>query len=373
MRKLALMVALFAGMMMPVTSMAAPKSSSNSKSSKKTKKGKTKEVKEEIAPEEPADEGLTFSDEQIMLNNQAVEAVSSGNFKKAEQLFNAMLQIGEFNVIWMNLGRTYANQNKCLEAKEAYERVATAPAIKDYTVEMIQDTTRGFVRDLEAQCSSKIILNCNPPDMEVTIDGGQAFACISEPISLVPGKHTIYAKTSYGFNTIVVETIKNDTKLADVRVIDYEQVATDAGVTPEEIRHRSKLYKALGYSFLAGGAAIAAGGFGFWGWAYLKWQGYAKYSNQKDKEYTAEEIETYEKMKADGADQNMYNSYQVIGGVIGAFGAAMLVTGVTLIIVDAKKYQPQVEMLDSKEQNAFFEFSPVFSPEFSGLMLSGRF
>lgn len=365
MRRLALMVALFAGMMMPVTSMAAPTSSSKSKSSKKTKKGKTKEVKEEIAPEEPADEGLTFSDEQIMLNNQAVEAVSSGNFKKAEQLFNAMLQIGEFNVIWMTLGRTYANQNKCLEAKEAYERVATAPAIKDYTVEMIQDTTRGFVRDLEAQCSSKIILNCNPPDMEVTIDGGQAFACISEPISLVPGKHTIYAKTSYGFNTIVVETIKNDTKLADVRVIDYEQVATDAGVTPEEIRHRSKLYKALGYSFLAGGAVIAAGGFGFWGWAYYRWQGFAKDKNNDI------DNEKYKGMSND--DKNKYNSYQVIGGVIGAFGAAMLVTGVTLIIVDAKKYQPQVEMLDSKEQNAFFEFSPVFSPEFSGLMLSGRF
>ena len=352
-------------MMLPVTAVAQPASSSKSKTSNKksSKKGKAKEVEEVIIEEPPVDDGLTFSNEQILLNNQAVEAVSSGNFKKAEQLFNAMLQIGEFNVIWMNLGRTYANQNKCLEAKEAYDHVATSPAIKDYTVEMIMDTTQGFIRDLEAQCSSKIILKCNPAEMEITIDGGHEFMCSTTPISLVPGKHSIYAKTSYGFNTIVVETIKNETKIAKVDVIDYEQVATDAGVTPEEIRHRSKLYKILGYSFIGGGVVLAGAGFGVWGWAYSSWQSHA--SKVNGGEGGDEDL--------NGHNKDWYNSRQVIGGVIGAFGVAMLVAGVTLVIVDAKKYQPQVKMLDSQENRAMFNLSPVFSPEFSGLTLSGRF
>ncbi|MBQ1924489.1 MAG: hypothetical protein II180_00055 [Proteobacteria bacterium] len=382
MRKFSLMLALLAGVMLPVTAMAAPTADSKSKSSKK-KKGDKKVKEEPVVVEEPPaeEEGFTFSNEQILLNNQAVEAVSSGNYKKAEQLFNAMLQIGEFNVIWMNLGRTYANQNKCLEAKEAYEHVATSPAIKDYSVEMIQETTAGFVRELEAQCSSKVVLKCNPAEMDVTIDGGQEFKCTSEPIALVPGKHTVYAKTSYGFNTVVIESFKGETTYSNIGVIDYEQVATDAGVTPEEIRHRSKLYKILGYSFIGGGAAIAAAGFGYWGWAYFTWQTHAKDCNETDSSSNGstgtEKKECNEKWKwskddKDGKD--LFNTKQVIGGVIGAFGVAMLITGVTLVIVDAKKYQPQVELLDAQEQNrARLEFVPVFSPEFSGLTLSGRF
>ena len=89
MRKFSLMLALLAGMMLPVTAVAQPASSSKSKTSNKksSKKGKAKEVEEVIIEEPPVDDGLTFSNEQILLNNQAVEAVSSGNFKKAEQLF----------------------------------------------------------------------------------------------------------------------------------------------------------------------------------------------------------------------------------------------------------------------------------------------
>ena len=380
MRKFSLMLALLAGVMLPVTAMAAPTADSKSKSSKK-KKGDKKVKEEPVVVEEPPaeEEGFTFSNEQILLNNQAVEAVSSGNYKKAEQLFNAMLQIGEFNVIWMNLGRTYANQNKCLEAKEAYEHVATSPAIKDYSVEMIQETTAGFVRELEAQCSSKVVLKCNPAEMDVTIDGGQEFKCTSEPIALVPGKHTVYAKTSYGFNTVVIESFKGETTYSNIGVIDYEQVATDAGVTPEEIRHRSKLYKILGYSFIGGGAAIAAAGFGYWGWAYFTWQDHAAQENKGDgKGGGSGDNESPDSGSQNDdwgrGDKDDFNTKQIIGGVIGAFGVAMLITGVTLVIVDAKKYQPQVELLDAQEKNhARIELVPVFSPEFSGLTLSGRF
>ena len=73
----------------------------------------------------------TFTEQQIALNNEAVEASNVGNYSKAEKLYLASLEMGEFNITWLNLGRIYAKENKCREAEQAYARVTDAPKIKN--------------------------------------------------------------------------------------------------------------------------------------------------------------------------------------------------------------------------------------------------
>lgn len=324
-----------------------------------------------VSSDQPADVEHTFSDEQVLLNNQAVDAVSSGNYVKAEQLFNSMLQIGEFNIIWMNLGRTYANQNKCIEAKDAYSHVFSAPEINDFPSEMIKQTTEKFLKELEAQCSSKLVLSCTPSDMMVSIDSGREMKCPSEPVALAPGLHSILGKTGYGFNSIAVETEANKTIQAEIEVVDYKKKAAEATESPEELLRKSKIYKAAGYSLLGAGVAMAAGGFGWWGYSYNLWQ-----SN-------CGESEVLHGYKSCGGSENIKNAgkvngktrkdiekAQITGGVIGAVGTAMAITGVTLVLIDAFRIQPKYREAAALQS---FRVSPALTPEFSGLSLSGRF
>ncbi len=362
MRKLALLLALTAGALVPVTAVAQDSPSKSKSSKKKSKKSRTQKAEENhVQAEEP--KAHSFSNEQILLNNQAVIATKEQNYQKAEQLFNAMLQIGEFNIIWMNLGRTYTSQNKCIEAAEAFQRVATAPPIAEVPVEVINEKTATYIQELNNQCSSTIVLNCNPPDTMVTIDGGSERMCTSEPIQVVPGRHSIYAKTSYGFNSITIETTPFETTMTDVVVIDYEQVAIEAGVTAERLRGTSKLLKTTGYSLLGGGAALLAAGAGVMGYFYFS------YYPDASHEYLSSTIGEEEFNQRKSTTEAALNaSYAML-----AIGGAALVGGIALVVLDAVKYTPQIEKLEAGDALSNFRLSPVFSHDFAGLSFGANF
>jgi tetratricopeptide (TPR) repeat protein len=373
MRKLALFLALTAGALMPITAVAQNSSTSSSKKRSKKSKKSSKQADEtpvvestvEEQPSTPA--AQSFSNEQIMLNNQAVVATKEQNYQKAEQLFNAMLQIGEFNIIWMNLGRTYTSQNKCIEAADAFARVATAPPIADFPAEVINAKTDDYIRELNDQCSSTVVLNCNPPDATITIDGGMELVCTSDPIKLVPGRHSIYAKTSYGFNTVVVDTNAYETSNVDVSVVDYEQVVNDAGITLVDLNKKSKLFKALGYSFIGAGAAVMGGGFGLMGYAY-----FVHYPETHGNDLDIpldQDANKYREERQKVTYRYLNSSYAMV-----AVGGAMLAAGVALVIIDAVNYVPQIKTLESAQTGlSDFRFSPVFSPEFAGLSFGAAF
>ena len=333
MKKLTLSLVLIAGCLSPVTVMAQDTSSSTV--------------------------GGTLSSEQVMLNNQAVTAVKSGEFKKAEQLYQALLQLGEFNYIWYQLGRTYARQDKCIEAYDAYSHVAIAPILdpEEYPPEMINDATQKGLAELDAQCSSKVVFTCSPSQMTLSVDGGVEFECSSKPVSLVPGRHSVYAKTSFGFNSIIIESVAGQVTNSKVDVVNYEEVATRAGVTMEEMEKKSKLFKALGYSFIGVGAAVGAAGAGLNGYYFFKYRD--KHNTNND-----EENEDYRD------NLSSYRTYVNIGLGMMIGGGAMAIAGIVLVCYDAVVIQPQIEEL-SKTRT--FNLSPVVSPEFSGFTLTGTF
>lgn len=99
--------------------------------------------------------GGYMSDEQISLNKEAAEATQAGDYEKAELLFKAILRMKEFDFIWLNLGRTYAKHNKCIEAREAYSHVLGAPVLRETAHIDIKAKLEGFQADLEAQCSEQ--------------------------------------------------------------------------------------------------------------------------------------------------------------------------------------------------------------------------
>lgn len=353
----------------------APKSQSKSSKAKKSKKGDTKKVQESsevsesgMAVAEEAVGGtnvIKFSDEQIMLNNQAVDAGNAGDYKKAEALLIAMLAGGEMNIIWGNLGGVYAKQGKCIEAKDAFERVWHSPKITEIPAEAIEEGARQALEKLKDQCTAKIQLKCQPADMTVTFDDGKAYACTTEDIAVTPGKHRIYAKTGYGFNYVDVEAVENETRTYAVEVVNYEQIASDAGVSPEQLRRKSHTFKAIGWSFFGVGAAAAIGG------GVLMWHSWSTYTDKRD-EYMQRPGNSALKESVD-KDRDTYQTRINASYGMLAVGGAMLVTGLVLIIYDAVKLQPQIENFASGTSAFSWDVAPSFSPEFSGLSFSGRF
>ncbi len=358
MRKFSIILALFAMMLLPFTAMAQD-------SKKSGNKGK-KVSSEKAAPKEeakPAQADNTFSVEQILLNNHAYDATAARDFEKAELLFKALLALGEFNIVWVNLGRTYISEGKCIEARDALNHAATAPKLADLPVDVVNEKAKEYMDILDQMCSSKVVMNCNPSDMSISIDGGREMKCKSSPISLVPGQHSFFGRTDYGFNTAGVTSVEGQTTTVDIEVINFEQVVIDAGVSVESLQKRSKLFKGIGYSFIGVGAGLLGGGIGL---AVYYYNDYKEAYNKNQQEQDLLDSDRLREIKKKN------EKYMAGGYAMSAIGGAMLVAGISLVVVDAVKIQPQIEKLDS-HKTSYFDISPVFSPEFNGLTLSGTF
>lgn len=336
------------------------KSSSKSKKSSESKPEEKKVEEKAVVEETPAAEAQKvgyFSDEQTMLNNQAVTAVVEGNYKKAEQLFTAMIQIGEFDVIWWNLGNTYAAQNRCIEAREAFSHVADAPATADYAHEDIMELMAKDSASFEKRCSAPISISCVTPDMTITIDGGKEFACNSDVIKLTPGAHSLYAQTSFGFTQVRVDAKANELVTVPVEVINYEEIAANGGLTPEEKAERSFIFKTVGWSLLGVGVAVAAGGGVLLGISYFDYKDKSDSQHKNPQETSYDDTtEAYNDTKT-----KLNISYGLLAG-----GGALAATGAALLIVDAVKYS------DNSSTSAVNAF-PIFTGDTAGMGVNIQF
>lgn len=306
-----------------------------------------------------------FSNEQIMLNNQAVEATKAGNYFKAEQLFSAILQIGEFNVVWLNLGRAYASQDKCIEASEAFSHVKTAPVTSEIPVEIVNAKLAEYLVELEEKCSAHVIFDCIPAKMQIAIDDSKAFECTPEPVSLTPGQHKVNARTDFGINSITFDAQAGGPQTVKVEVVNFEQMAIDAALTPEVRARKSMIYKTVGYSFIGVGAAAGIGG-GLL--MYLSHDKYQKDSANSKITLPGESEAICNRDCINASRLNNEKNIKVSYGLIAA-GGVFLAVGVALVIVDVVKFS------DDSKGTASFEFTPtpIFSPEFKGLGIVGRF
>ena len=391
MKKLSLMLALVAAAMLPITAVA--QDTTKSKSSKRkhgSSKSKSESSKSPNAKDSASDNAgksgdsnasnaavetaprtigsgqkkVTLSDEQILLSERALEAAKNGNFKDAELYYTASLKIQENNAVLFNLAYAQLKQDKCISAKDSLDRIANAPILDDENAppEAINAAAEKTRAELNTKCSATFKLNCSPAEMVVTIDNDSNVKCDGTEYAVVPGKHSFKGETDKGFNSVVVDTPANMLTIAPIEVIDYEAIVDKAGITPEELKKRSTLFKALGYTFI--GVGVAAAGTGaFLDWYY--WNNYKKDYDKFDTDTGSARVDT----ARHDSDQNViYVGYALIG-----VGAAMAVTGIVLVVYDAVSIQPQYEEL-TRGRTAFMPtFAPVVSPDFTGFTLSTSF
>ncbi len=285
-----------------------------------------------------ANEIIELSEEQLtqitLLNNQAYDAREAGDYAKAEKLFTAMIEIGEIDFVWMQLGKIYEAQGKCMLAEDAYRRVPDAPSTEDLPHDVVMQKLSELQQTFDQHCSAYLSFKCESPEIKIALDEDKAFQCSPEPIRVAPGKHNVVASASYGTNAFQVTASDGMTNDINVEIVNYEKIAENAGVTQEEVNRKSKTLKIAGWSLLGGGVAIAAAGGAIYGVSHKDYKDYHD-GHMKDPG-------GYPNLAKKRTETN--NKYYIAYGMIGV-GAAAAVTGASLLIIDAVKYTKLKETL----------------------------
>ena len=295
--------------------------------------------------------GKSFSPEQITLNNQAVEATDAKDFAKAEQLYIANLTLGEFDLTWLNLGRTYAKQGKCLEARDAYARVpASEKVVNKGKVVDLTEIYAQYTQELEEQCNAPVTFKCETPEMVVSIDGGAAFPCDAAQSYLIePGMHTFIGSLPNGSSARVTASVTTEMIVEIELVTEKEVVEVERIVEVEENwQKKSRIYSITGWSLLGIGAAVVIGC--AIGQVYIQSQ--------------------YDRLDPHNAGR-LYNHYY--SSFIGTgVGAALALAGAGLLIADHIKYGSLNKTATETPASAGWFPSLVFSPGTAGMGLSIR-
>ena len=89
----------------------------------------------------------------------------------------------------------------------------------------IKKETQKELVDLDEQCNAKVIFNCKPDNITLSIEGGHKFECTYEPVKLAPGRYKVAATriTDTGYTISDNATIKlsaNQTERIDVFLED---------------------------------------------------------------------------------------------------------------------------------------------------------
>jgi len=326
-----------------------------------TEKPVEEKVTEPVVQEEQ--KTITFTSEQIMLNNRAVDASNNGNFKDAELFYKSMLRIAEFDAIWANIGSAYSRQGRCIEARRALDKAETAPSVVEIPHEFVMTKVAQYRAEVDELCTAPVVLQCLTPGMTIMIDGGDEFECNGDTMYLTPGAHAIYAHTSFGFSNIRTEAKVGTTVTVPVEVINYEELAANGGLTPEEKAKRSLIFKTVGWTLFGLGVGVAAGGGAVMGVSYFDYQDTLQ--KQKDEPSST----TYEAVseKHDDTSKKLTIAYSLLG-----VGGAVLATGITLLIIDAVKYAPSTSTSSSYASHNFM-LAPYVSAEGGGMGLSFEF
>jgi tetratricopeptide (TPR) repeat protein len=102
-----------------------------------------------------AQEPAKASDEQIELNDEALEAISDGNHARAASLLEESIHLGELNVTYLNLGRAYQLLGRCEAAQRALDKAEDAPQVASPAPELVDKKIDEYRADVDATCEQE--------------------------------------------------------------------------------------------------------------------------------------------------------------------------------------------------------------------------
>lgn len=269
-----------------------------------------------------AQEHVTLSAAQQQLNDEGVEALIAGDASGAIAAFRSSLALGESNVTWLNLGRALHRAGACEEALDAYQRAETAARVAQPTPDEVAQILVRYRSELDpAQCAARLVLECRPSTLQVSIDGEEPVSCPAQPLELAPGTHQIVAlyKDQRMTETVTLGGMERRTLALTFDVLGPAPQTLDAGAV-EPVAAADGGVSGLA---VAGWVGVGLGGAALVTALALELTLLQDYVDQSEKgELDLAELEDAEALQ--GANLALY-----VGGGL------LVAAGVTLVLVDA--------------------------------------
>lgn len=144
-----------------------------------------------------------LSDTQFEMNDKAVEAVQNKDYAKAIKLYQASIALGEVNITYLNMARTYHRMGECSKAKRLYRKTREVRyKISSPTPAEINEALNTYESELYKDCEyGELTVMCEPGKMDLFLNGNGPMSCPSSdnPMRLKEGEYTIRGELE-GFN-----------------------------------------------------------------------------------------------------------------------------------------------------------------------------
>jgi tetratricopeptide (TPR) repeat protein len=107
-----------------------------------------------------AQDGEDFAEpteRQYELNEEALSEMSKGEYAKAASLLQESLHVQPLNITYLNLGRSYQKMDRCQDAREALEKVESAPRVEKPEPALIQKKADEYLAEIgDAECAAAL-------------------------------------------------------------------------------------------------------------------------------------------------------------------------------------------------------------------------
>jgi hypothetical protein len=99
------------------------------------------------------------TERQLQLNDSALEAMNDENYVRAASLFEESNHLGELNVTYLNLGRAYQFMGRCDDARQALQRVSSAPKVSSPSPDFVEMKAQQYLDDVDETCEASAAPN----------------------------------------------------------------------------------------------------------------------------------------------------------------------------------------------------------------------
>ncbi len=193
---------------------------------------------------------------QLEYNNRGVTLINEGKYDEALGYFQSSLAVGEANVTYLNIGRTYTRMGRCVNAATAFAKVESAPAVASPSSDEIAKILKRYRSDLDETCSSRLRLRCPDAKIAVAIDSSPAIDCPELPVPVTPGAHRVQVSYQGRQEVHTVEAAAGE--IAELKLA-VPEATVDGPVSDTRQAESSGLRTAAWVSSVSGGVFLATG------------------------------------------------------------------------------------------------------------------
>lgn len=135
---------------------------------------------------------VELSPYQLDANDAGVKALIAEDYTGALANFQSSLRLGEANITWLNLGRTYQKMGRCKDAKDAYGKAEMASPVASPTAAEVALVLKNYRGELPDLCPTTVTVMCPSGVAQPSVNGQTTDCAVATEVA--PGTVVVTAE-----------------------------------------------------------------------------------------------------------------------------------------------------------------------------------